>query len=111
MNAPYSVVGSEHAIAPVERFPAKRIPVRVKKTRQNKRLELRSDSIGTEKALGPRLTVFSRCWAALLDWRERLAVRERLSDLSDRELRDIGIARGEIDYVASNRAIDPRGIR
>jgi hypothetical protein len=27
------------------------IPVRVKKTRQNKRLELRSDSIGTEKAL------------------------------------------------------------
>jgi uncharacterized protein YjiS (DUF1127 family) len=77
MNAPYSVVGSEHAIAPV----------------------------------GPRLTVFSRCWAALLDWRERLAVRERLSDLSDRELRDIGIARGEIDYVASNRAIDPRGIR
>jgi hypothetical protein len=27
------------------------IPVRVKKTRQNNRLELRSDSIGTEKAL------------------------------------------------------------
>jgi hypothetical protein len=35
----------------LERFPAKWIPVRVKKTRQNKRLELRSDSIGTEKAL------------------------------------------------------------
>src|SRR5271165_2684381 len=28
------------------------MPVRVKKTRQNKRLEPRSDSIGTEKALG-----------------------------------------------------------
>jgi hypothetical protein len=27
------------------------IPVRVRKTRQNKRLELRSDSIGTEEAL------------------------------------------------------------
>jgi hypothetical protein len=27
------------------------VPVRVKKTRQNKRLEPRSDSIGTEKAL------------------------------------------------------------
>ena len=37
----------------LERFPAKWIPVRVKKTRQNKRLELRSDSIGTEKALTP----------------------------------------------------------
>jgi MFS family permease len=36
----------------LERFPAKWIPVRVKKTRQNKRPELRSDSsIGTEKAL------------------------------------------------------------
>src|SRR5258708_37159493 len=31
--------------------------------------------------------------------------------LSDRELMDIGTTRGEIDYVASNRGIDPRGIR
>jgi hypothetical protein len=37
---------------PLERFPAKWKPVRVKKTRQNKNLEPRSDSIGTEKALG-----------------------------------------------------------
>ena len=35
----------------LERFQAKWIPVRVKKTRQIKNLELRSDSIGTEKAL------------------------------------------------------------
>jgi uncharacterized protein YjiS (DUF1127 family) len=34
-----------------------------------------------------------------------------LCDLSDRELMDIGISRGEIDYVASNPGIDPRGIR
>ena len=33
-----------------ERFPAKWEPVRVKKTRQNKNLEPRSDLIGTEKA-------------------------------------------------------------
>jgi len=32
-----------------------------------------------------------------------------LSELSDRELMDIGTTRGEIDYVASNRIIDPRG--
>jgi len=35
----------------LERFQAKWIPVRVKKTRQNKKIELRSDLIGTEKAL------------------------------------------------------------
>jgi len=34
----------------LERFPAKWKWVRVKKKRQNKNLELRSDSIGTEKA-------------------------------------------------------------
>ncbi|BBB95422.1 hypothetical protein BE61_08400 [Bradyrhizobium elkanii USDA 61] len=33
----------------LERFRAKWIPVRVKKTRQNKNLEPRSDSIGTGK--------------------------------------------------------------
>jgi SAM-dependent methyltransferase len=37
----------------LERFRAKWIPVCVKKTRQNKNLEPRSDSIGTGKALGP----------------------------------------------------------
>ncbi|WP_246738692.1 hypothetical protein [Bradyrhizobium sp. CCBAU 051011] len=31
--------------------------------------------------------------------------------MSDKELMDIGITRGEIDYVASNRSIDPRGVR
>jgi hypothetical protein len=35
----------------VERFQAKWIPVRVKKTRQNKKVEPRSDSIGMEEAL------------------------------------------------------------
>ncbi|SEE32374.1 hypothetical protein SAMN05444164_7671 [Bradyrhizobium erythrophlei] len=35
----------------LERFRAKWIPLRVKKTRQDKSLEPRSDSIGAEKAL------------------------------------------------------------
>src|ERR1700722_13827773 len=43
----------------LERFRAKWVPVRVKKTRQNKKLEPRSDSIGTEKALG--LHLFASC--------------------------------------------------
>ena len=37
----------------------------------------------------------------------RLAVFGGCCDLADRELRDIGITRGEIDYVASNRLCKP----
>ena len=40
--------------SPLERFRAKWIPVRVKKTRQNKKLEPGSDSIRTGKALAPQ---------------------------------------------------------
>ena len=46
------VVRRSQTVPPaLERFRAKWPPVRVKKTRQNKRLEPRSDSIGTGKAL------------------------------------------------------------
>jgi uncharacterized protein YjiS (DUF1127 family) len=48
-------------------------------------------------------------WDAFREWRKRERLRTQLSRLTDSELTDIGIARGEIDYVAVNRAIDPRG--
>ena len=54
---------------------------------------------------------FTRYWAAFQERRERQRLRATLCDLSDRELVDIGTTRGEIDYVASNRSIDPRGVR
>ncbi|MGY4317815.1 hypothetical protein ACVWW1_007142 [Bradyrhizobium sp. JR3.5] len=54
---------------PPERFPARWIPVRVKKTRQKENREPRSDSIGTEMALvpnqrplGQRLLWFAALW-------------------------------------------------
>ncbi len=50
-------------------------------------------------------------WAAFQEWRKRTRLQADLIDLSDRELMDIGISRGEIDYVASHRGSDPRGIR
>ena len=50
-------------------------------------------------------------WNAFQEWRKRRRSLANLCDLSDRELMDIGTTRGEIDYVASNRFIDPRGIR
>ncbi len=43
----------------LERFRAKWIPVRVKKTRQNENPEPRSDSIGTEKALWHERRMFA----------------------------------------------------
>lgn len=52
-----------------------------------------------------------KCWDAFQERRERQKLSATLSDLSDGELMDIGITRGEIDYVASHRDIDPRGIR
>ena len=56
-------------------------------------------------------SLFRRYWNAFQQRRKRLRLRATLCDLNDRELQDIGIARGEVDYVASNRSVDPRGIR
>jgi uncharacterized protein YjiS (DUF1127 family) len=53
---------------------------------------------------------FKRYSCALQERRERRKLQTTLDALSDRELRDIGITRGEIDHVAFNRYIDPRGI-
>ena len=51
------------------------------------------------------------CWEVFQQWRKRDRLRTELYGLNDRELMDIGITRGEIDYFASNRGIDPQGIR
>jgi uncharacterized protein YjiS (DUF1127 family) len=46
-------------------------------------------------------------WYAFQEWRKRGKLRTELCRLTDSELADIGITRGEIDYVASNRLISP----
>jgi len=56
------------------------------------------------------LGLLRRCWDAFLERRERDKLSARLSGLNDRELLDLGIARGEIDYAAACRSADPRGI-
>ena len=55
-------------------------------------------------------------WDAFHEWRKRKKLHARLWQLTDRELADIGITRGEIDYVASHEvetreASDPRNER
>lgn len=54
---------------------------------------------------------FEKYWNTFLEWRKRERLRGELCRLTDGELADIGISRGEIDYVASHRGTDPRGIR
>jgi len=44
----------------------------------------------------------SRLVSLFIAWNERRATRNALSQLSDRELDDIGLSRGDIDLVARN---------
>jgi uncharacterized protein YjiS (DUF1127 family) len=55
------------------------------------------------------LSLVERSWDDLQKWRKREALRAKLCGLNDNELQDIGIARGEIDYVVSNN--HRRGVR
>jgi uncharacterized protein YjiS (DUF1127 family) len=72
-------------------------------------------TIGETTELGPvtaRRQVYSPLetyWNAFQEWRKRQRLAN-LRDLSDRELMDIGITRSEIDYLASHRGCDPRGV-
>ena len=50
-------------------------------------------------------------WNAFQEWRKRERQRTELCRLTDNELMDIGITRGEIDYVASNHSISPDPLR
>ena len=50
-------------------------------------------------------------WNTFQAWRKREKLRTELCRLTDSELADIGITRGEIDYVASNRSVSPDPLR
>ena len=54
---------------------------------------------------------FEAYWNSFQEWRKRDRLRTELYRLTDSELLDIGISRGEIDYVTSHRDRDPRSIR
>jgi uncharacterized protein YjiS (DUF1127 family) len=72
-------------------------------------------TFGTIKLAQPEWTqrvfgFFNRYRKAFQKQRQRARLRAALSGLNDRELHDISIARGEIDYVAAFGAadLDPR---
>src|SRR5262245_52964466 len=65
------------------------------------------DSAGPTAASTRRLLgLLKRYWRAFQQRRQCESLRVSLHDLSDRELMDIGLTRGEIDYIACHRAID-----
>ena len=72
---------------------------------------MNTTELGQTIASTPHVFRFCKAyWAVFQERRKRERVRADLYDLNDRELRDIGITRGEIEYVASNRSIDTRGV-
>ena len=48
---------------------------------------------------------FGAFFAAVEDWQDSRATRKALSDLTDLELQDIGLIRGDIDLVAQNHFV------
>lgn len=69
------------------------------------------DDALSEDAAGPSaastrsvLGLLEQYWRAFQEWRPR--ARVTLHDLSDRELMDIGLTRGEVDCLAPKRAIE-----
>ncbi len=67
--------------------------------------------LGRATAKRPVYSPFEAYWNSFQEWRKRDRLRTELHRLTDSELLDIGISRGEIDYVASHRDTDPRSIR
>ncbi|TFV48107.1 DUF1127 domain-containing protein [Bradyrhizobium niftali] len=69
------------------------------------------DALSDGDAAGPAaastrsvLGLLRRYWYAFQERRQH--PRVTLQDLSDRELMDIGLTRGEIDYITPERAIE-----
>ncbi|WP_439409420.1 DUF1127 domain-containing protein [Bradyrhizobium sp. DASA03076] len=63
------------------------------------------DAAGPTAASTPGLLgLLKRAWLAFLARRQN--PQPALQDLSDRELMDIGLTRGEVDYLSPQRAID-----
>ena len=66
--------------------------------------EIERDAARLRLDLSIVLSLLRRYWYAFQERRPRPQVA--LQDLSDRELTDIGLSRGEIDSIAPERALD-----
>lgn len=60
---------------------------------------------GASSAVYSIVTFFSGLAAAVVAWNDARVTRNALSALTDRELEDIGLIRGDIDVVAGDNLI------
>ena len=81
--------------------------------RRNASIAPLDDTSSAKDAVGPTaassrgiLGLLRQYWRAFQERRQRQHLRAALADLRDRELMDIGLTRGEIDYITPQRAID-----
>ena len=71
------------------------------------------DAFSEKEAAGPPialtpggLNLLQRYWRAFRQWRQREGLRVRLTNMTDRELMDIGLTPGDINYIVAERAIE-----
>jgi uncharacterized protein YjiS (DUF1127 family) len=81
--------------------------------RLNASIATLDDASSEKDAAGPTaastrnvLGLLKRYWRAFQERRQRQTLRAGLAYLSDRQLMDIGLTRGEIDCITPQRAID-----
>jgi uncharacterized protein YjiS (DUF1127 family) len=68
--------------------------------------------LGQTSTLTQRISrSFAHCLDMFCEWQQRRALRGALHGCSDRDLQDMAITRGEIEYVACSRLVKPRGAR
>ena len=60
---------------------------------------------GSASAASRFSALLSSAFAAVVAWNDARVTRNALSDLTDRELEDIGLSRADIDYVADSNII------
>tara|TARA_R110002096_G_scaffold113260_1_gene246296 strand:+ start:237 stop:455 length:219 start_codon:yes stop_codon:yes gene_type:complete len=60
---------------------------------------------GSTSAVSRFSALFGGAMASVVAWRDARATRRALSTLTDRELDDIGLVRGDIDVVATSNLI------
>ena len=58
---------------------------------------------GSASVAGRALAPFNTLFAAIAAWNDARLTRKALSGLTDRELNDIGLARGDIENVARGK--------
>ncbi|KZX94881.1 MULTISPECIES: DUF1127 domain-containing protein [unclassified Sulfitobacter] len=68
-------------------------------------LDTTRTTYGTASAVNRTIVFLTDLVASFVSWNDSRVTRKALSSLSDRELEDIGLIRGDIDYVANSYLI------